>query len=122
MADLYSKIIFEDLTLPTHLHADAADLLRQLLNRTAGDRPSLDSILEHPWLAVRKVFSKDFDELEWEVEYNLARSEALGSIITSVLVGRSQQASDAAMQLFDVRTEDHIREQIELNQLSKLKP
>ena len=86
VADLYSKIIFEDLALPSFLHGEAADLLRRLLSRSPADRPSVEAALEHPWLHVRKVFSKDFDELEWEVEYNLAKSEALGSIIATVLV------------------------------------
>lgn len=116
MADLYSKIIFEDLILPSFLHPEAADLLQKLLTRTASERPSVEEVLEHPWLAIRKVFSKDFDELEWDVEYHLAKSEALGSIVTTVLGSAEAQA------MFCVQDEDEIREQLVTDPDSKLKP
>lgn len=121
-ADLYSKIIFEDLVMPTHLHPEAVDLLRKLLDRNPSSRPSLNDVLDHPWFSVRKVFSKDFDDLEWEVENNLARSEALGSIISTVLVDFNKQASQEAQDLFGVSNEDDIREQLATNPDSKLKP
>jgi hypothetical protein len=35
---------------------------------------------------VRKLFSKDLHDIDWEVEYNLGRSEAMGTIVSSVMV------------------------------------
>ena len=104
------------------MNAESAELLRKILNRTPSQRPSVEEILDDQWLNVRKIFSKDFDELEWEVEYNLARSEALGSIISTVLVCDFKKGNDDAEILFEVKSEDDILEQISSNPDSKLKP
>ena len=92
LADLYSKIIFEDLEIPSHINKEAANLLRKILERTPKDRISLEEILDHPWMVLRKLFAQDLDELDWDVEYNLARSEAIGSILATILVYFSYSA------------------------------
>jgi serine/threonine protein kinase len=86
LADLYTKIIFEDLVIPSHVNKDAADLIKGILERSPKDRLSLEQVLNHPWMVVRKLYAQDLDELDWEVEYNLARSEALGSVFDRILV------------------------------------
>lgn len=116
LADLYSKIIFEDIEIPSHVNRDAANLLKGILERSPKDRLTMDEILSHPWMIVRKLYAQDLDDLDWDVEYNLARSEALGSILDRVLV------DEAACKLFAVKTEDDVREQLAINETTELTP
>jgi serine/threonine protein kinase len=116
LADLYSKIIFEDIEIPSHVNRDAASLLKGILERSPNDRLTIDEILSHPWMIVRKLYAQDLDDLDWDVEYNLARSEALGSILDRVLV------DEDACTLFGVKTEDEVREQLAMNETTELTP
>lgn len=38
---------------------------------------------------IRKLFSKDVHEIDWEIEYFLARSEAMGIVVNEVSVRSS---------------------------------
>lgn len=84
--NLFTKILFEGLQIPTTLNQEAADLLGKILTTDAKKRPSLEDIIAHPWMTVRKLFARDVHEVDWEVEYNLARSEAMGIVASSILV------------------------------------
>lgn len=62
---------------------------------------------------VRKLFSKDLHDIDWEVEYNLGRSEAMGTIVSSVMVmAILMQSSPSKQALLRVSTEEDIRNSI----------
>lgn len=45
LSNLYSKIIFEELVMPTFMNSEAADLIRKLLNTSPERRPSFEDIM-----------------------------------------------------------------------------
>ncbi|KAM3588595.1 spindle assembly checkpoint kinase [Umbelopsis sp. WA50703] len=46
----YLRIARVDLKIPTHVSADAADLIRKLLKYNPDDRLSLEQVQQHPWI------------------------------------------------------------------------
>lgn len=88
LSDLYSKIIFGELQVPSHINSEASSLLFSILNTSPQKRPSLEAILHHPWLNMRKLYStKDLYEIDWDTETNLSRSEAMGALLQMLFVG-----------------------------------
>ena len=58
IGNLYSKIIFGDLSIQPNINQQAAALLRKLLRTSPSERPSLEEILSHEWMAVRVLHAK----------------------------------------------------------------
>lgn len=46
-----SKVVLGDYQMPTHVSAEAQDLIRQLLQKDPTLRPSLSAVLDHPFMA-----------------------------------------------------------------------
>ncbi|KDO26370.1 AUR protein kinase [Saprolegnia parasitica CBS 223.65] len=51
----YQRILRVDLHFPDHVSRAAQDLLTQILQKNPDQRPSLETILAHPWIATRHV-------------------------------------------------------------------
>lgn len=55
---------------------------------------------------MRKLYANQINDLDWEIEYNLARSEALGQLISWIMEDEQRMA------VLGHTTEDEIHEAI----------
>ena len=86
LTNLYSLIIFGELELPQCLNKDAVDLVKSLLNTSAKQRPTFEEILNHPWMAIRKLYSKDVDNFNWNEEYAKAGETIAERLVLQIMV------------------------------------
>ena len=56
LSKLYSKILRGEFTIPPHVSADCADLLRKMLVTNPNERITLEQIQQHPWMKIKFLF------------------------------------------------------------------
>lgn len=100
--DLSTLIIMGEFKMPSIINQEAQDLIRQILNTSAFERPSFDDILNHPWMDVRKLHGKDIHSIDWSVEYQIIEREAKARVISETL------ADSAKMDIFGVTDKKEI--------------
>lgn len=55
---------------------------------------------------MRKLYTNMVNELDWDIEYNLARSEAIGQLIYWIMEDKTRQS------VLNFKNEDEIHEEI----------
>ncbi len=55
---------------------------------------------------MRKLYANLVNELDWDIEYNLARSEAIGQLIAWIMEDKKRQ------EVLNLNTEDEIHEEL----------
>lgn len=103
---LSSLVIWGEYKIPSCVNPEAADLIRLILQTSAEERPDFETILSHPWMKVRKLFSKKSIILDWNKEYLKIEEDTLKELAQTVLGYDNKQL------IFDIEDEQQLLEKI----------